>query len=78
MKDSGDVDMDGDKIRGEEISKGAIAVVWVRDAEGLNQEREEKPETRYAELNRTWRLQVTESNSSLGSLTDIYLGSEWR
>ena len=56
MKDDGDVGMDGAEIRGKEISEGATALVWVRDAEGLNREREEKPETRYTESNRTWRL----------------------
>lgn len=27
------------KIRGQETSKGAVAVVWVREAEGLKQKR---------------------------------------
>lgn len=40
--------MDGAKIRSKEISKGAVAVVRMRDAEDLNQDREEEPETRYA------------------------------
>lgn len=43
-----DEEMDGAKIRGSEISKGAIAVIWVWNAEGLNQGTE-KPEPRYAE-----------------------------
>lgn len=34
-----DVEMNEAKIRGQETSKGAVAVVWVREAEGLKQKR---------------------------------------
>lgn len=69
--------MDGAKIRIKEASKGTTAVIWVRDAAGLNQDGEEEPETRYAEGwvglgDSRWQTR------SLGSLTAFYFGSEWK
>lgn len=48
MEEDRDVEMAGTKINGKEIHKGATAVVWVRDAGGLIQDRGEEPETRCA------------------------------
>lgn len=39
--------MEGDKIKDKEIVKGAFAVIWVGDADGPNQNREEESKTRY-------------------------------
>ncbi|KAB1275213.1 Mediator of RNA polymerase II transcription subunit 23 [Camelus dromedarius] len=46
QKEDSEVEMDGAKIRIKEASKGTTAVIWVRDAAGLNQDGEEEPETR--------------------------------
>lgn len=47
MYEDSDVEMNGAKIR--EISKGALEWSGLRDAEGLNRDREEEPESKYAE-----------------------------
>lgn len=41
--------MDGSKVRGKDVGKGTFAVIWVGDANGLSQKREEEPKTRKAE-----------------------------
>lgn len=78
--------MEGAKIRGKEIGKGAFTVIWVGDADSPNQNRGKEPKTRCAETgvlrdryaeNRTWPwIGNRGSNRSLGSLTGFYFGSE--